>query len=52
MKNVELIADLAAYLARSVRREVAGLSREELTWQAHSVSVDQIDLAWELWASR
>jgi hypothetical protein len=33
MKNVELIADLVAYLARSVRQEVAGMSEEELTWQ-------------------
>ena len=33
MKGAELLADLVSYLARSVRREVEGLSYEELTWQ-------------------
>jgi len=33
MKDVELLADLVAFLAISVRKEVAELSREELTWQ-------------------
>jgi hypothetical protein len=32
MKDVELLADLVAYLASSVRKAVAGLSRAELTW--------------------
>ena len=35
MKNVELIADLVAYLAQSVRQEVAGLSEGELTCPLH-----------------
>src|SRR5260221_11844804 len=33
MKDVALLADLVAYVASSVRKAVAGLSREELTWQ-------------------
>jgi DinB superfamily len=33
MKGAEVLADLVVYLARSVRREIEGLSHEELTWQ-------------------
>ena len=33
MNDVELIADLVAYLAQSVRDEIERLSQEELVWQ-------------------
>ena len=33
MRDVELLADLFRYMAQGIRQVVAGLSREELTWQ-------------------
>lgn len=33
MRDVEMLADLVRYAAQGIRQVVAGLSREELTWQ-------------------
>lgn len=33
LRDVEMLADLVTYMAQSIRRVVAGLSREELIWQ-------------------